>query len=360
MKVQNYLSQSAARGLVVIPLTLCLTGCNEKIATILDSIKKDSSRGELNDGAKPSSNPLPSSEVISSESTTSVSIGKSATNPLPIVTSVEISNDGIVITGSHLDSITTLRISSAESNKEKATFAPWQLNIQSKTQTKIVTRSESPLKLIAGGLYNLLIATADAETIVPITFNLSNGIIPLPWLATERALAGQILAMNESETAWEPRSLEELSNKEEKVSLEKILAQDSFWLIQNKVYQPSGNQTGYQITTGKITFYKDDMSHKNTIRLIAGHFAAAGLGAPNESSGCAIPVHPVQYEIYENKILHIFWRAIARPVTPKVPLLFQDAVITVYVLEKDRKLLMVGGGGCGQTHPRVSILTRVD
>jgi hypothetical protein len=101
--------------------------------------------------------------------------------------------------------------------------------------------------------------------------------------------------------------------------------------------------------TGQVTFYGDHMT------VDSGGFAAAGIVAGSEESGCGIPADPISVKFIGDSVLYVSYLAQQRGDGFSFA---EDAVITI-VKHGGNELTMVGNGGCGvQGISRVSYLKR--
>ena len=113
------------------------------------------------------------------------------------LSSVNIANDQVTITGSGFSDATTVRL--------KGNGVDTDLNIASKTDTQIVATATSALSLLASGTFDLIIGTATASTTYSITFTLQDGSVTASKLASMSATSGQVLKFNG--TNWAPSFL---------------------------------------------------------------------------------------------------------------------------------------------------------
>jgi len=127
----------------------------------------------------------------------SVTINKKEKETLStVLTSVNISNNQVVINGTGLEKATVIKLAGNSVDAD--------LNIISKSGSQIIASAKSALSLVVGETFNLIIGNADAQATYPITFTLQNGAVESVNLATMNASAGQVLKFNG--TNWLPAS----------------------------------------------------------------------------------------------------------------------------------------------------------
>jgi len=115
------------------------------------------------------------------------------------LTSVNIANDQVTITGSGFSQVSQLKI---QGSGVDAT-----LTIDSKSDTQIIASAASALSLLVGGAFNLILSTANASASFPITFTLQNGAVTANKLAQMGATNGQVLQWNGTTSVWEPANM---------------------------------------------------------------------------------------------------------------------------------------------------------
>ena len=121
-------------------------------------------------------------------------------NPsLNSLSTVNIANDQVTINGSGFTNATVVKI--------KGNGIDTNLNITSKSDSQIIASATENLALLAGGTFDLLIGTADAQVTYTITFTLTDGSVTASKLASMSATSGQVLKFNG--TTWGPASLTE-------------------------------------------------------------------------------------------------------------------------------------------------------
>lgn len=113
------------------------------------------------------------------------------------LTSVNVSNNQVTINGRGLGKATIIKITGTNVDAD--------LTINSKSDSQIIATATNALSLIAGGAFNLIIGTVDAQATYPITFTLQNGAVQAAHLASMGASTGQILKFNG--TNWGPSNL---------------------------------------------------------------------------------------------------------------------------------------------------------
>jgi len=119
------------------------------------------------------------------------------------------------------------------------------------------------------------------------------------------------------------------------------------WTVTNETTDSTYSGT---TATGQVTFFDDHMT------IDSGGFAAAGMVAGSEESGCGIPVDPISFKFIGKAVMYVSFLAQLRGDGFSFP---QDAVITIVKPGRDQ-LTMVGEGGCGaQGVSRISYLKRI-
>jgi hypothetical protein len=112
----------------------------------------------------------------------------------PSISSVSIANNVLTINGFNLAPIESLKISGSGQTTD--------LNIDEKNANQIKARPAAALNLVLGLAYNLLINTAQAQTVVPVTIQIDNNSLSPNALSGEGASVGQVLQWNG--TNWVP------------------------------------------------------------------------------------------------------------------------------------------------------------
>jgi hypothetical protein len=110
------------------------------------------------------------------------------------LTSLNIANNQVTISGSGFSNITTVKIQGANVNTT--------LNISSLSDSQIVATATSSLALLVGGTFDLIIGTADAQATYAITFTLQNGAVAANHLARMGAQNGDFLKYTNA--GWVP------------------------------------------------------------------------------------------------------------------------------------------------------------
>lgn len=116
---------------------------------------------------------------------------------LPTVESVAILNGNLVMTGENLNTIKRLKIEGKSQ----------EFVITAQTETSLSASATSALALLASGTYQLLVSTASAETVAPISFTFEANSVPLNALSINGVTDRQILQYNASLGSWEPNDL---------------------------------------------------------------------------------------------------------------------------------------------------------
>lgn len=110
------------------------------------------------------------------------------------VAKVEVINNALVISGSNFGEIKKVTIS-----KDNQTI---NLAFTKKSSKEISATLTSSFNFVAGAVYNLVISTAKADTIFPISIEVPNGHLNPSVLTGANATSGQVLKWNG--TAWVP------------------------------------------------------------------------------------------------------------------------------------------------------------
>lgn len=113
------------------------------------------------------------------------------------LSSVQVVNNQITINGSGFTNISAVKIQGNGINAE--------LNIDTKTDSKLIVTAKSALSLLLNNSFNLIIGNAEAQVTYPITFSLQNGAVESAHLAQMGAASGQVLKWNGA--AWLPSNL---------------------------------------------------------------------------------------------------------------------------------------------------------
>ncbi|PIP94057.1 MAG: hypothetical protein COW78_12075 [Bdellovibrio sp. CG22_combo_CG10-13_8_21_14_all_39_27] len=114
------------------------------------------------------------------------------------VSSVSIVNDQLVINGSALDGVNTVRITGPSSFDE--TFA-----IESKTASNLIANGLKNISFAVGAVFNLIISDAYGASTFNVTFTLQDGAVTASKLSDMGAGVGQVLKYNGS--TWVPSDL---------------------------------------------------------------------------------------------------------------------------------------------------------
>lgn len=104
------------------------------------------------------------------------------------LSSVNISNNQIIINGTGFSKVTTVKM--------KGTNLAADLNINSKSDSQIIATATSALSLLVGGTFDLIIGTVEAQSTYSITFTLQNGAVTASHLSSMGATSGQVLKYN--------------------------------------------------------------------------------------------------------------------------------------------------------------------
>ena len=114
-----------------------------------------------------------------------------------IVSSIDISNNQIVINGAGFSKVTIVKIQGSGVNES--------LIVSSLSDSQIIAKASSAFSLMVSGAFNLIIGTSEAQVTYPITFTLKDGAIQVLHLSQMGASTGQVLKWNG--TSWMPASL---------------------------------------------------------------------------------------------------------------------------------------------------------
>ncbi|MCR9203773.1 MAG: hypothetical protein NXH75_04285, partial [Halobacteriovoraceae bacterium] len=124
--------------------------------------------------------------------------GSSAPNPTIVVSNVDVVSNQLVITGTKLDTATSVRVTGPSGFDE--TFA-----IESQSDSSLVANSLSNLAIITNGLFDLIISNAYGAATYSITFDLQDGQVTAAKLNDMGASAGDVLTFDGSN--WGPAPL---------------------------------------------------------------------------------------------------------------------------------------------------------
>jgi hypothetical protein len=113
------------------------------------------------------------------------------------LSSVNISNNQVTITGTGFSQVSGLKIKGNNIDEE--------LNLISKSDSQIIASAKSTLSLLVGGTFDLVIGTAEAQATYSISFTLQDGAVTASMLDRMNASSGQVLKWNG--LAWAPSSL---------------------------------------------------------------------------------------------------------------------------------------------------------
>jgi formylglycine-generating enzyme required for sulfatase activity len=114
------------------------------------------------------------------------------------VSSVSIVNDQLIINGSELDGVSTVRITGPASFDE--TFA-----IESKSASKLIANGLKNISFAIGSVFNLIVSDAYGAATFQVTFTLQDGAVTAAKLDSMGAGIGQVLKYDGS--AWVPSDL---------------------------------------------------------------------------------------------------------------------------------------------------------
>ena len=110
------------------------------------------------------------------------------------VSSVSVNNNQLVITGSSLSKIKTATLTN---NTQTEIF-----QVESASDSQIITNGIKTISLLAGSVFNLVLADAYGSATFQVAFTLADGSVTATKLNSMGATAGQILKFNG--TAWAP------------------------------------------------------------------------------------------------------------------------------------------------------------
>ncbi len=113
------------------------------------------------------------------------------------LSSVNIANDLVTISGSGFSDVTSVKI--------KNNGVDADLIVNSNSGSQIIAKAGSALALLAEGTFDLILSSADAQVTYAITFTLQDGAVTASKLAGMNAHNGQILKFNG--TNWAPADL---------------------------------------------------------------------------------------------------------------------------------------------------------
>lgn len=112
--------------------------------------------------------------------------------------SLSVSNDQLVINGTHLGQVESIRIMGSSGFDE--TFA-----IESKTSSQIIVNGLSDITFAVGSIFNLIISDAHGAATFQVNFSLQDGIVTAAKLSDMGAGIGQVLKYDG--TTWVPSDL---------------------------------------------------------------------------------------------------------------------------------------------------------
>ncbi len=113
------------------------------------------------------------------------------------IASVKIENDQLVVDGSNLSGISSVKLV-----KDGVTQT---LAVESSSASQLVANGITAVTLNVGQVFDMILSTANAAATVPVIFSLSNKSVTSGMLANMGALSGQVLKFNG--TNWAPASL---------------------------------------------------------------------------------------------------------------------------------------------------------
>jgi hypothetical protein len=104
----------------------------------------------------------------------------------PTLSTVDLNSDGITITGTNLDNVTKVQITGSGYDK---TFA---LKTQTSSLIQGYISNIPALQILAGFTYNLIISTASAQTVFPITFSILDNTVTASKIASSAVETAKI------------------------------------------------------------------------------------------------------------------------------------------------------------------------
>ncbi|MEA9357687.1 hypothetical protein SHI21_15765 [Bacteriovorax sp. PP10] len=113
------------------------------------------------------------------------------------VTSVQVQNNQLIVHGSGLKDIKTIKL---VNNGVTETLV-----VESATSGQLVANGLSAVAIGVGKIFDMVLADAYGSATVPVTFVLENGSIKIAHLSDMGAVSGQVLKYNG--TVWEPSTL---------------------------------------------------------------------------------------------------------------------------------------------------------
>lgn len=126
------------------------------------------------------------------------SAGQTTGSAKAVVTNVSIVNDQLIINGSDLDGVTTVRVTGPSSFDES-------FSIESKTTTNLVANGLKNIAFALNGVFSLIISDAHGAATFQVTFTLQDGAVTASKLHDMGAGIGQVLKYNG--TNWVPSDL---------------------------------------------------------------------------------------------------------------------------------------------------------
>ncbi len=122
-----------------------------------------------------------------------ISVTFNSSKERPLITSVEVKNDQVIISGENLKEVHQVRVSGASTHS---------FQIESKSANQLVLNPRSAFNFLVGETYEFFIANAHGSSTFPISFELQNGQVTSAKLHHMGATPGQILKFNG--TSWLP------------------------------------------------------------------------------------------------------------------------------------------------------------
>ncbi|MCK6594210.1 MAG: SUMF1/EgtB/PvdO family nonheme iron enzyme [Bacteriovoracaceae bacterium] len=120
------------------------------------------------------------------------------------VSSVKIENNQLIINGSNLENVSTLKITG---NSTDESFA-----IESKTDAQIVANGQSNFNLDLGGIFNLVLSSAHAASTFQINFSLCDALLGGKGINCSAVPNDkEVLSYDASSGKWKPRAVNGLS-----------------------------------------------------------------------------------------------------------------------------------------------------
>ncbi|NOT77898.1 MAG: hypothetical protein HOP07_02705 [Bacteriovoracaceae bacterium] len=112
------------------------------------------------------------------------------------IASVRIQNNQLIINGSNLESITTVKLVEGGLTQTLA--------VESATNGEVIANGVSAITLGVGKVFDMILSNANAAATFPVSFTLNDGSVTKQKLSSMGALSGQVLKFNG--TTWEPAS----------------------------------------------------------------------------------------------------------------------------------------------------------